>query len=74
MISVPAIVAQRWREAHARPSIGRWHSLGDMLAGMVAVAGRHASHAPVVDDLRTLAEVARQHQIDLQPVYEQEAA
>lgn len=69
-IIIPAIVARRWREAIAAPTIGRWHSLTQMLSTMVVNASLYAPGAPLVDDLRTLAHVAHIHQLELQPVAE----
>lgn len=73
-IAIPSIVAARWQEALARPSIGRWRSLTQMLSSMVVNASLYTPGAPLVDDLRTLAHVAYQHQRDLQPVPVEEAA
>lgn len=69
-IIIPAIVSKRWQEALAEPSIGRWHSLWQMISSMVVNASLYTPGTPIVDDLRTLAHLAHQHQIDLQPVAE----
>lgn len=66
-IIIPAIVVARWQEATAAPTIGRWHSLAQMLSTMVVNASVYTPGAPIVDDLRTLAHVAYRHQLDLQP-------
>lgn len=73
-IIIPTIVVKRWREAIAAPTIGRWHSLTQMLSSMVVNASLYAPGAPIVDDLRTLANVSHIHQLDLQPVRLEEAA
>lgn len=73
-IVIPSIVAQRWSEAHARPDIGRWRSLVQMLSSMVVNAAVYTPGSAVVDDLRTLAAVAHIHQLALQPAHEEAAA
>lgn len=67
---IPTIVSVRWQEAHARPSIGQWRSLAQMLSSMVVNASVYTPGSPIVDDLRTLAHVAYTHQLELQPAYE----
>lgn len=66
-VIIPAIVAKRWQEALAAPTLRRWSSLTHMLSDMVVNASVYAPGAPMVDDLRTLAHVAHMHQIELQP-------
>lgn len=73
-IAIPSIVSARWQEALARPSIGRWRSLAQMLSSMVVNASVYTPGSPIVDDLRTLAHVAHLHQLDLQPALVGEAA
>mgnify|MGYP001097908394 CR=1 FL=1 len=72
-IAIPAIVSARWQEALARPSIGRWRSLAQMLASMVVNASVYTPGSPIVDDLRTLAHVAHTHMLSLQPEIEEAA-
>lgn len=72
-IIIPTIVATRWREAIANPSIPRWRSLTQMISSMVINASLHTPGAPLVDDLRTLAHVAHAHQLELQPRMLEEA-
>ena len=69
---IPSIVSLRWREAHAVPTIGRWRSLAQMIGSMVVNASVYTPGSQVVDDLRTLADLAYQHMRDLQPVREEE--
>lgn len=73
-IAIPSIVSARWQEALARPSIGRWRSLAQMLSSMVVNASVYTPGSPIVDDLRTLAHVAHTHMLGLQPVQIEEAA
>ncbi len=73
-IIIPSIVAARWQEAIAAPTIPRWRSLAQMLSGMVVNASVYTPGAPVVDDLRTLAHVANRHMLDLQPARIEEMA
>lgn len=73
-IIIPSIVSARWQEALAAPTIGRWHSLVQMISAMVVNGSLYTPGSPVVDDLRTLAHVAHAHQLDLQPVMLEEAA
>lgn len=73
-IAIPSIVSARWQEALARPTIGRWRSLAQMLASMVVNASVYTPGSPIVDDLRTLAHVAHTHMLSLQPVREELAA
>ncbi|OJW78003.1 hypothetical protein [Thiobacillus sp. 65-1402] len=73
-IVIPSIVSLRWQEALARPSIGRWHSLTQMLSSMVVNASVYTPGSPIVDDLRTLAHVAHAHQLGMQPMAAEEMA
>ncbi|MBC2731355.1 hypothetical protein [Thiobacillus sp.] len=73
-IAIPSIVSARWQEALARPSIGRWRSLAQMLASMVVNASVYTPGSPIVGDLRTLAHVAHTHMLSLQPELEEAAA
>lgn len=73
-IAIPSIVSARWQEALARPSIGRWRSLAQMLSSMVVNASVYTPGSPIVDDLRTLAHVAHTHMLGLQPELVEEAA
>lgn len=73
-IAIPSIVSARWQEALARPTIGRWRSLAQMLASMVVNASVYTPGSPIVDDLRTLAHVAHTHMLSLQPELEETAA
>lgn len=73
-IAIPSIVARRWREALARPSIGRWSSLAQMISDMVVNGALYNPGSPIVDDLRTLAHLAYAHQIGLEPEQIEEAA
>lgn len=66
-IIIPSIVMARWQEALANPTIGRWHSLTQMLSSMVVNGSVYAPGSPMVDDLRTLAHVAHAHQLAMQP-------
>ena len=72
-IAIPAIVSARWQEALARPSIGRWRSLAQMLASMVVNASVYTPGSPIVDDLRSLAHDAHTHMLSLQPEIEEAA-
>lgn len=65
-IIIPAIVARRWVEAHAQPSMSQWASMTQMLSSMAVNASLYTPDSPLVDDLRTLASVAHSHQIELQ--------
>lgn len=73
-IVIPSVVSARWQEALARPSIGRWRSLAQMLASMVVNASVYTPGSPIVDDLRTLAHVAHTHMLGMQPEQIEEAA
>lgn len=73
-IAIPSIVSVRWQEALARPSIGRWNSLAQMLSSMVINTSAYPPSSPIVDDLRTLAHVAHTHMLSLQPELEEAAA
>lgn len=73
-VIIPRIVEARWSEALARPSIGRWHSIAEMLASMVVNGEIYTPGSPIVDDLRTLAHVAHLHQLAMQPAPIEEAA
>lgn len=73
-IAIPSIVAVRWQEALAKPSIGRWRSLAQMLSSMVVNASVYTPGSQIVDDLRTLAHVAHAHMLSMQPVLEEAAA
>ncbi len=66
-IVIPSIVAVRWQEALADPTMPRWRSLAQMLSSMVVNSSIYTPGSPVVDDLRTLAHVAHIHQLSLQP-------
>lgn len=65
-VILPTIVARRWAEAHARPTMSQWRSMSQMLSSMVVNASLYTPESPLVDDLRTLASVAHAHQIELQ--------
>lgn len=69
-ILIPSIVAARWQEACANPSIPRWRSLAQMCSSMVVNGSLYAPDSPIVDDLRTLANVAHIHQLSMQPARE----
>lgn len=73
-VIIPSIVADRWQKAIANPTLRGWSSLTQMLSDMVVNASVYTPGAPVVDDLRTLAHVAHQHTLELQPVRIAEAA
>lgn len=73
-IAIPSVVAIRWQEAHASPSIARWRSLAQMCSSMVVNASVYTPGSPIVDDLRTLAHVAHIHMLGLQPEMVDEAA
>lgn len=69
-IVIPQIVTLRWQEACANPSIPRWRSLAQMCSSMVVNGSLYAPGSPIVDDLRTLANVAHIHQLSMQPALE----
>ncbi len=67
MLAAPHIVRIRWKEALAQPSIPRWRSLEQMCADMYITVSLHTPESPIVGSLSTLADVAHQHMLDMQP-------
>lgn len=66
---VPAILIERWRDAHAVPSLLRWRSLAQLCASILMVTLADGSPPEQADNIRTLAEIAHRHQLDMQPVH-----
>ena len=69
-IIIPEIVAIRWREACATPTIPRWHSLAQMIASLYVNSAIYAPNSPLTDDLRFLSDVAYCHALIMQPEME----
>lgn len=67
-IILPQLVAERYREACANPDIARWRSLAYLAAFKADVE----PNPTVKDDLRTVADLAWSHCIDMEPVREPE--
>lgn len=65
-IVIPEIVARKWREACAKPSLMHWHSIAQMISSMYINSSLYAPGSPVTDDLRTLADVAYQRARDME--------
>ena len=67
---VPVILLQRWQAAHAVPSLLRWRSLSQLAASIWVNLDVHGSRPDHAENLRLLADIARLHQIDMQPTRE----
>jgi hypothetical protein len=70
---VPAMLIERWKYAHAVPTIARWRALSQLCASQAMldfVAGKIEQH----DDLALLADVAHRHGLMMQPIRWEAAA
>ena len=72
MIIIPQIVADRYREACESPDLMRWRSLAYLASFMAETIVKHEPDSVMADDLKTIAELAWQHSIDLEPVRDEE--
>jgi hypothetical protein len=67
VIIIPSIVAQRWREAVANPTIPRWYSLGWLCANMADLIEQHNPKSKLVWTLNRMAQDAVKHELRLMP-------
>ena len=66
-IIIPQIVAERYREACANPTIARWNSLSYMARLMADRIEDEVPGSELADNLLTLSNLAWQHSMDLEP-------
>lgn len=67
MIIIPQLVAIRYREACANPTIMRWRSLAYLAGFQADTILTHEPHSVMADDLRTISQLAWRHALDMEP-------
>ena len=63
---VPALIIERWQGAHGCPSLFRWRSLAQLCSSAWMSALLNGSTPGQASNLRMLADIAYQHQLDTQ--------
>lgn len=71
-MTIPQIVADRYRDACASPDIARWRSLAYMAGFMADRILDAEPDSEIGDDVRTISELAWQHCMDMQPPRDEE--